>query len=66
MPVLFLTAQDDAGDKLRGFEAEAVDYINRAAHGKSNQEVAIILNKTSRWAPTLARWPRCKRRRSSN
>ena len=29
VPVLFLTAQDDAGDKLRGFEAGAVDYITK-------------------------------------
>ncbi len=35
-PVLFLTAQDDPTDKLRGFEAGGVDYITKPLH---NEEV---------------------------
>lgn len=31
-PVLFLTAQDDPGDKVRGFEVGAVDYITKPLH----------------------------------
>ena len=34
VPVLFLTAQDDAGDKLRGFEAGGVDYITKPLHAQ--------------------------------
>ncbi len=34
VPVLFLTAQDDAGDKLRGFQAGAVDYITKPLHAE--------------------------------
>ena len=34
VPVLFLTAQDDAADKLRGFEAGAVDYITKPLHAE--------------------------------
>ena len=33
-PVIFLTAQDDAVDKLRGFEAGAVDYITKPLHAE--------------------------------
>ncbi len=32
VPVLFLTAQDDPVDKVRGFEAGAVDYITKPLH----------------------------------
>ena len=32
VPVLFLTAHDDPADKLRGFEAGAVDYITKPLH----------------------------------
>lgn len=31
-PVIFLTAQDDPADTLRGFEAGAVDYITKPLH----------------------------------
>ena len=34
VPVLFLTAQDDATDKLRGFEAGGVDYITKPLHAE--------------------------------
>ena len=34
VPVLFLTAQDDAGDKLRGFQAGGVDYITKPLHAE--------------------------------
>ena len=34
VPVLFLTAQDDPVDKVRGFEAGAVDYITKPLHAE--------------------------------
>ena len=34
VPVIFLTAQDDPTDKLRGFEAGAVDYITKPLHAE--------------------------------
>ncbi len=34
VPVIFLTAHDDATDKLRGFEAGAVDYITKPLHAE--------------------------------
>ena len=33
-PVLFLTARDEATDKLRGFEAGGVDYITKPLHAE--------------------------------
>ena len=32
VPVLFLTAQDDPADKVRGFAAGAVDYVTKPLH----------------------------------
>ena len=34
VPVLFLTAQDDPGDKVRGFEAGGVDYITKPLYAE--------------------------------
>ena len=34
VPVLFLTAQDDPVDKVRGFEAGAVNYITKPLHAE--------------------------------